>query len=244
MALSTLLEIVIQTCDELGLARPGTVGVVASSVPQDRQMLALLNSAGNDLVSLHPWSGLIATASVSTTNGVSNYSLPSDFVRLIPDAGWDRTNRFPMQGSISPQRYQSWLSSTIVVPATRKEYRLNVSQAGSTFDLQPTPTATETLSFLYLKNSWVISGASSLTAFAADTDTTIFKPQLLVKELKWRFRSAKGLLATDLLAERNILYDMLVAADISSGNIDMGGSGDEPSWGNVNVTDGNWTNLT
>jgi len=239
MALSTLLEIVTRTCDELGLSRPSSSGVVASSLPQDRQMLALLNAAGRDLMASHAWSALIATASVATVNGTATYSMPVDFDRLLPDTGWDRTNYRTMPGNISPQRSQFLNSAIVVSPTTSKEYRITLNPGSVTFLVQPTPDAADTLSFLYVKNTWVYSNGSYVAEYALDADTTIYKPQLLVKELKWRFRNAKGLASTDLIAERNMLYDACVAADVGSGAIDM--TGREPGMvGDVNLPDGSW----
>jgi len=246
MALSSLLEVVTQACDEMGLQRPGAAGVIGSSLPQDRQMLALLQAAGRELRDSHQWSALIATASITTATASSTYSLPSDFNRLVEDTGWNRTNHFPMLGGISPQRHQFWLSSSVIAPATRKEYFVSVSSTstgGSTISLHPEPTAAETLVFFYISKNWVWSSGTSTAAsqFAADADTTIFKPLLLVKELKWRFRSAKGLASTDLIAERNALYDKYVAADLATPTIDMAGPVGPAPYDWVNIPDGNWS---
>ena len=238
MALTTLLQIVTRACDELGVQRPGSVGVVASLLPQDRQMLALLQSAGRDLMTDHQWSTLIATASVATVADTGTYSMPSDFDRLVDDAGWDRTNDFPMTGSVAPQRHQFWLSSAVVGPTTRKEYKLFTLPGSSTFTIHPTPDAVEDISFLYVRNSWVYSGSSYVSEFGADTDTTVFQPQLLVKELKWRFRAAKGLDAGDLIFECETYKQKLIAADVAPGCIDMTGAYGSDEL--INVPEGNW----
>src|SRR5262245_1540469 len=124
MALNSILEITNRACDELGLARPGVTGLVASNSPQDRQMLGLLHAAGGDLLRDHDWSNLYATASIVLATASVSYSLPTDFERLVADTGWDRTNQFPTTGNIPIQRHQYWLSSLVTAPLTRKEYRL------------------------------------------------------------------------------------------------------------------------
>ncbi len=238
MALQTLLQIVTRSCDELGLVRPGVSGVYASSLPQDRQMLALLNAAGRDLMTDHDWTALIATASVATEVDVGTYTMPTDFDRLLEGAGWDRTNDFPMTGSITPGRHQYWLSSAVVGPTTRKEYKLFTQPGSSTFTVHPTPTAVEDLNFLYIRNSWAYSGSSYVSEFAADTDTTVFEPQLLVKELKWRFRSMKGLDAADLIFECDNYKRKLIGADNAPPALDMTGGYQNDEF--FNIPEGNW----
>jgi hypothetical protein len=239
MALS-LLQTVTRACDELGIARPGSVGVFASSVPQDRQMLGLFNAAGQDLVSSHQWSTLIATASVTLATSSATYSLPSNFDRLIEDTGWDHTNNFAMYGNISPQRHQYWMSSGVVTPFTRKEYRFTLQPGSSTFLVHPTPpTAADVLKFLYVKNTWVSSsGGTPLAQFAADGDTTVFNDNLMVKELKWRWKAAKGLDASALFGECQQLKDRLMAADIASPTLNMGGPQYDEEL--INVPEANW----
>ena len=204
-------------------------------------MLALLNAAGRDLMCSHEWSTLVATASITVATASATYSLPTDYDRMVSDTGWDRTNSFPMMGNITPQRHQYWLSSDVTAPTTRKEFRVKLLPGGVTVTIHPTPSAAESLHFLYIRNTWVVGSSSNLAEFAADTDTTVFKPQLMVKELKWRFRAAKGLVATDLVLERNMLYDASVAADLGPGAIDMAGRGPFDSLDYVNVPDSNWS---
>lgn len=243
MALSSILEIVTRTCDELGLGRPGTAGAVGSSDPQERQMVALLNATGLDLVMAHDWSPLIATASIEISSaGGSSYSLPTDFERVLDNSGWDRTNMFPLAGSITPQRHQFWLSSSVVAPTTRKEFRLFIGNT-STVYVHPVPTATETISFLYVKSNWKTNslGSSANSFIETDDDLTVFSPKLLVKELKWRFRAAKGLDATALKMECDVLRDQLIARDVASGAVDMAGPVEVAPIDYLNIPDGNWS---
>lgn len=238
MALSSLLDIVTRACDEMALARP--TNIIAATDRQTQQMLALLNTAGRDLMASHQWAALVATASITTATSSVNYTLPTDFDRLVDDASWDRTNQFPMMGSITPQRHQYWLSSGSVAPTTRKEFRVHHIPGSSTVTVVPTPTSAEALLFFYVRNTWALSGSTPIEEFAADTNTTIFKPQLLVKELKWRWKSAKGLASTDLMLERDRYYDYCVAADIGARALDMAGPNRMEPIDYLNIPDANW----
>ena len=244
MALSSIVEIANQACDELGLTRPSSTSFTASSVPQDRQMLALIHAAGNDLMFDHDWSQLIATADITLATASASYSLPSDFARVIEGTEWDRTNLFPLNGNIPIQRHQYWLSSLAVVPTTRKEYRLFLGNNASTVYVHPVPQAAESLSFLYVKKYWItdLNGANPADRFAADTDLTLFNPLLMVKELKWRFRNAKGLDATAEKISCDNYKDQLLARDISTSTVDMtSGSMNDTGLSLPMIPDGNWS---
>ena len=242
MALNSILEITNRACDELGIARPGTVGLVASGAPQDRQMLALLHAAGGDLLRDHDWSNLVATANIVLATASVSYSLPADFERLVDGTSWDRTNNWPLNGNITHQRHQYWLSSMVTAPLTRKEFHVAIGNNASTVYIHPEPTAAETISFLYIQRYWVtdLNGATPADTIAADTDLTLFKPELMVKELKWRFRSAKGLDATALKVECDNFKDLLLSRDNATTTIDMSPV-DLAPFDFVNIKDGNWS---
>src|SRR5512139_3024653 len=242
MALNSVLDIVTRACDELGLARPGTAGVSGSSLPQDITMVSLLNAAGIDLVAAHDWAVLIATASITTAAATATYTLPTDFDRVVDSTGWDTTNHFPMNGSISPQRQQFWLASSVVAPTTRKEYRLTLTNAGGSVYVNPTPTSVTVLKFLYVSENWKTDSAGNNASdyTSADTDLIKFNPKLMVKELKWRFRAAKGLDATGLRMECDELRSLLISRDIGSGAIDTAGPIEVAPIDYLNVADGNW----
>jgi hypothetical protein len=238
--MNTLLEIVTSACDEMGLPRPGSSGVFASSVPQDRQMVGLMQAIGRDLMASHEWSALITTASITVASASATYALPTDFDRMVVDTGWDRTNSFMMQGNISPQKHQWWLSADVTAPNTHKEFRVKLLPGSVTVHIHPTPSASESLHFLYVRNTWAVSAGSNVAKYATDSDTTVFKPQLMLKELKWRFRSAKGLDSDALFAERTMLYNALVAADLGTGMMDMTGVPRLDPLEYLNIPDSNW----
>jgi hypothetical protein len=62
--MTTLLQIIQDTCDELALDRP--TAVISSNDKQVRQMLALLNRLGRDLVKQYEWQRLDKEALITT----------------------------------------------------------------------------------------------------------------------------------------------------------------------------------
>src|SRR5262245_12908250 len=75
------------------------------------QLRTLLNSCGQELVSYYDWQKLIKLHSFTTVvpPDTGDYSLPSDFERMINQTGWTPTNvglGLPLGGPLSPQDWQ------------------------------------------------------------------------------------------------------------------------------------------
>ena len=182
----TLLELVRQTCFEVGVAAPGQVAT--SNDEQVLQMYALLNRFGRDLSRDFVWNELDKEYLITTVNGQANYALPPDWLRQIEGTEWDRTNRWPLNGPKSPQECQNFKSG-IVYAGPRLRFRI----AGGQIQLNPTPTSVATLSMEYVSSHWVTAlDATTKAKFTLDSDTTIFDESLMVEGLKLRWNKAKG----------------------------------------------------
>jgi hypothetical protein len=209
MALSSLLEIVNRAQDELGL--PRSTAIAASTDPQPRQFYALANAAGRAIMRRHAWGDLRTLGTITTVASTSDYSLPSDFARLVARTLWDRTNKIDITLD-TPQimrfRTETNLSTS---PLNR-----SIQQLGQTsLRVFPTPTASgNTLVYEYVSKKWARSAASvAQEEFQADTDTSVFNADLLVRELKWRFKAAKGFACDAERGEADTLLNQLIAAD-------------------------------
>lgn len=185
---SALLSIIERACDELGLQRPSVV--VASTDEQIRQLLAHLQSEGRYLSSCFDWSVLRTLYTFPTVNGTATYAVPSDFDRYIPDTFWNRTTDLRLNGPDLPQIDRWRQESTAGQAGIRQNFRL----IGSNIQIFPTPTAADTIVYEYISTKWArSSGAVAQTEFLADTDTSVFDVYLMIKGLKWRWLSMKGL---------------------------------------------------
>lgn len=236
MALSSLLDIVARAADELGLDRPSVV--YASSVPQVRQFLAAAQAAGRELMQAHEWGGLISTGTVSTSDGTSTYAVASDFDRLVSDTFWDSTNAWMLVGPDTPQVSASLNYSSTAQTSARKRFLLR----GSNMVIWPTPTATETLKYAYVSNKWALSsGGTAQTEFQADTDTTVFFPQLMVRAVKWKFMAAKGMDTSGLETEYRQLLDQRIAADLGGSKLNMAPDPGEQFIALDNIAEANWS---
>lgn len=115
MAYDTALNIIADSAVELGLvpfsSKPSTV--FGSTDPNLGQLCQLLKSVGRDLVREYQWTQLQNQWLFSTVTNTSRYALPSDYDRVIDQTAWNRSNRLPLGGPISPQAFQ-FLSARLV----------------------------------------------------------------------------------------------------------------------------------
>jgi hypothetical protein len=235
MALSTLIDVVQRTADELGLPRPTSV---AGNDHLARQLHALANAAGLDLVRSHDWGVLQSLAAITTQEGVFDYDPPADFHRMVADTHWDRSNDRRMSGPDTPQMDRWRRESGVAANGTRRTFR----RVGGKIRIFPTPTATgEELVYEYVSKNWARSAtAVAQEEMAADTDTCVFAKDLMIKSVKWRFMAAKGLYADALRDEFNELRDLEIAADVGGTTLTMAPPGGDGPIG-LGVPDGDWS---
>jgi len=232
--MATLLQLVQDAANELGLNSPG---IVYSSNDQDvKQLLALSNAAGNELVKAWEWN-ILLTEYTFTTTTATQYAFPGAFDRMINDTQWDRTSRWPGIGPTSSQQW-AWLKGQQISSVPRYRYRI----MGNQFTVYPTPSAGYTYSFEYVSKNWILAadGVTYKYRFTADDDTHLFDDRLMVLLLKLKYRTAKGLDATVEFQEYRERYELCVSQDKTAPKLSLGGRMLDPLIGMQNIVDGNW----
>lgn len=188
-----LLTIVQTACDELGIPRPSAVAGATNA--DALQLLALINRTGKDLASREGaaggWPELRGEYTFTTADGTASYAFPSDIEYFANTTGWDRDQKWPLHGPVSPQVWQVLKSGTIGSIGPRTRFRL---MAGLIF-LDPTPSSANDLVFEYYKNTWCTdsTGVTYRTLFANDGDLPLISDDLFILGLKWRYLKAKNL---------------------------------------------------
>src|SRR5262245_43768403 len=129
------LDLAKQIASELALPVPTSFTTDMS--PQSRQILAMLNSAGNELLMYYPWQQFTAQFAFDTVDGQTGYDIPPDWGYFVDQTQWDQTNRWPLMGPKSPQEW-AWLKGGLVATAPRMRYRVMNDQ----IHLAPIPSAT------------------------------------------------------------------------------------------------------
>ena len=187
----SLLTIAQTIADFTGFERPSTVA--GNTDPIARQLLAIINREGKQLMRSTNWPILMKEHTFSTANGTQNYALPTDFDRFVSGTAYNRSDLDQMTGPITPQQYQADRCGTTSTGIIDR-FRLKSSSNALRFDITPTPTATETIGFEYVSSHFnQTSGGTSQAAFAADTDVGILDETLIEMGATWRFKQAHGL---------------------------------------------------
>ena len=187
----TLLSICQNVADFTGFERPVTV--VDNTDPIARQLLALAQREGKQLMRMSDWAILKKEHTFSTSSGTAAYALPSDFDRLVLETSYNRSDNDILTGPISSAEYQL-VNHGMATTGTTEKFRLKAASNALKFELDPTPSSTQTIGFEYVSNQFCqSSGGSGQAAWAADTDTGILDETTMEMGITWRFKSSHGL---------------------------------------------------
>ena len=187
----TLLSICQNVADFTGFERPVTV--VDNTDPIARQLLALAQREGKQLMRMSDWAILKKEHTFSTSSGTAAYALPSDFDRLVLETSYNRSDNDILTGPISSAEYQL-VNHGMATTGTTEKFRLKAASNALKFELDPTPSSTQTIGFEYVSSQFCqSSGGSGQAAWAADTDTGILDETTMEMGITWRFKQAHGL---------------------------------------------------
>jgi hypothetical protein len=187
-------DIINQVALEVGLS--ATSDPFQDPNPSFKQLIALANSAGRELITMSEW-GVLRRQHVLTIDGVVNdqngiYDLPDDFQYMIDQTGWQRGQNVPLGGPLSPQEWTYLVEGDIGTSTIYASFRLTEGKLYIT--PVPVPIGTE-ISFEYISDLWVLRGEDP--GVGDDTIRTYAdKPQypahMFERLLRLRFLEARG----------------------------------------------------
>ena len=187
----TILSMCQNVADFTGFERP--TSVISNTDPIARQLLALAQREGKQLMRVSDWAILKKEHTFSTSNGTAAYALPSDFDRLVLETSYNRSDNDILTGPISSAEYQL-VNHGMATTGTTEKFRLKAASNALKFELDPTPSSTQTIGFEYVSNQFCqSSGGSGQAAWAADTDVGILDETTMEMGITWRFKAAHGL---------------------------------------------------
>jgi hypothetical protein len=193
--------------------------IIGNAAPEARQTLAYANATGQELARKFAWQALLKSYTFTTSDGVAEYDLPSDYLRFANLSFWDRTNEWELLGPATPIQWQT-LKSGIIEVTIRRWFRIAQSQ----FQLHPVPTAADTIAYDYYSKHWCQSDAEvGQTEFLGDTDISLIDEELMTMGVKWRFLEQKGLPYFEARREFEEYRDALLADDTPKPLVNMGG---------------------
>ena len=185
----TLLTIIQNSCDTIGLTRPSVV--VASSDQNVRTLLSLAQTEGKQLLDRFSWPATqiekTHTSVAAELQGVMTALAPG-FSYITSSTFWDRTLTQPVSGPLTPIEWQALKARTATGPYP--SYRI----FGGKLYAYPAPSAGNTWVFEYQSTYFCQSaGGTNQSAWAADTDVGVLDENLMELGVVWRFKKKNGL---------------------------------------------------
>ena len=135
-----------------------------------------------------------ASGTVTLTFSQTQYSMPSDFSRIVDNTEWDKSKHWVMLGPETAQQWQ-WLKSGYISTGPRLRFRI----LGGYFQIWPAGGIEDYFGFEYVSDQWVLSAAAQSagvtpdkSSFTVDTDTCIFGDTVMILGLKSKYMTSKG----------------------------------------------------
>lgn len=203
------------------------------------QIVELVNEDGQELAARHTWQVLTNQSSYTTVATESQGSIltlaGADFSFMVNNTMWNRTQRRPVFGPLSPAEWQTMQAQFSSGPWI--SYRIR----GNNIICFPTPTAGQSVYFEWISKNWATNstGLTAAASMTADTDVSKLTERLHVLGGVWRFKKANNLdYAEDFNVYEAAVNDA-ITRDGSKPMLNMGGQPGtfEPF---VIVPAGNW----
>ncbi len=231
----SLLTMVRSACRLIGVPNPNVVATATD--PTVLLLLELAQKEGRALARYGDWRALRREKTFTTVAAETQTDtpLPTDLAGFIDQTFWNRSRRERLWGPVSSMEWQAWKAqSTFPV---RGAFTLR----GSSWLMQPAPSAGETVAYEYRSSNWCQSNASApQSAWAADTDTGILSEDLMALGLIWRFKQSRVLEWQTDYDQYIFEVDEALSADSPRKIIDMKDGGPPQRIPGLVVPEGSW----
>ena len=192
-----------------------------TGVPQNAIITAVSGTDPHSVVTINQ--APTATGTGQFTFGQSDYTLPSNFERVVDNTIWDRSRFWSMRGPQSPQQWQLYKSSVIGRASIQRRFRFREIAGNQVFSIDPVPTDNNSaLVFEYVSNAWCkSSGGTPQTLWEADTDLGILDEYLIQLGVRWRMLRRLGFAYQEELDEYDRQVRKACAKDGGMAILDM-----------------------
>lgn len=234
---ATANDILNQVGVEIGL--DPVADPFSSSDQSFRQLRYLINTAGEELSQLYPWDFLRKEFDINTTAlDTGDYVLPADFLYMINQTAWDRTNDNPLLGPLSAQDWAYLTGRDMVTGNSYLSYRMTDDKL---LIYPHPPEAGLNLHFEYINRNWVLdstTGDTYIDRVITGADIPLFNRTLISRMLKVKFLEAKGFDTSKAQADLNQAFGLLIARNKGAPILSTkAGQRDFPFIGGGNVPD-------
>ena len=237
------LQIVNQVAGETGQTQVQTLfNPDDLTNTQNAQLLAALQSAGNELMLYYPWEQFHKELVIDLVADVGAYDLPGDWAYFIDQTQWDRTNHWPLLGPKSPAEW-AWLKGGLLASFPRMRYRV----MGNKIEFWPTPASNSEfhMAMEYVSGNWVqtttaTDGKPDAALVKADGDICWYHPWLMVKYTKLKWLQLKGFDQAAAQADFQRMWESLRGKDTGAQVLSLVPQQTPFFIGPWSIPDGNW----
>ena len=229
----SLLTIVQNVCDTIGLAQPSAV--IGSTDQNIIALQAMANTEGRELLDRFSWPAtqieVTHTSLAAELQGVMTTLAPG-FSYITSSTFWDRTLTQPVRGPLSPIEWQALKARTATGPYA--SYRI----FGGKLYAYPAPSAGNTWVLEYQSPDVCQSAAgANHSKWTADTDVGVLDEHLMEMGIIWRFKKKNGL----DYSEDYRSYEQKLATETSrAGGRPILNMTDETPMRGVYIPEGSW----
>jgi hypothetical protein len=165
----------------------------------------------------------------------TNTPIPTDFRRFVPDSFFNRDQKRPLIGPLTPQQWQLQQVWPLV------GFFLLWREREGKYLITPPPLAGQIIAYEYISSYWAKSSAGVAKAtFTSDDDGTYLDEELLKLDLRWRWKEAKGLDYGEDMATFERERSLALGDDGGSTSLNQGGPRQAYPWQRANVPEGSW----
>lgn len=191
-----------------------------------RQLQALLNSSAEDLIWAHPWTELQKEHSITTDSADSGtYTLPSDFLYMIDQTGWERTNDNALLGPLNAQDWQYLKGRDLINQSVYVSFRLQQKKF-KVYPDNPVPDALE-IYFEYMSDKWLEEDentpGTTYSEVQSNDNVVLIPRSLITKYLKVKWLEAKGFDSSKQREEFAVNWFSIVGHDGGNQILNVGG---------------------
>lgn len=190
----SLLTIIQKAIRQSKVIEQVPASIIGNNNPDIQQAQELLFEVGEMLKMNYDWQMLVKNTTFNTVNGTTSYALSTvvsagDLESFVGNTMFDSTNNREVW-IIDYSEYQR-LTATVQSSAGIDK---SIALFNDSLYIYPTPTSTDTITFLYKTAQWVTSsGGTGQDDWLADTDTSLFPEYLLQLGLVALMRREFGL---------------------------------------------------
>lgn len=232
-----LLAIVQEFCGRTSLPVP--TYVIGNTDDQVVQLKGLVNEVMEDLVTRHAWQNCVKEATFTTQaqedQGLITTIAPDGYLWILEDTIYNRSQQLPVFGPLGAANWQRRKAQAYA--GAYSNYRIR----GNRLILNPVPTAGHTCAFEYASSNCLLAadGTTYRSVFTADDDTFLLDHRLLLKGLRWKWKSEKGLDYSQEFDDYELLVNNMKGRDGTKAALSMDGGCRSASPGII-VPSGSW----